>query len=259
MITPAALLNNCTITMRLSHFSFVLLLSFFFAETCASQRFNIGTLLVHPPDYEPQDVIEVTNLYIDLDNNILTVDIDNLATQEIIPYEEYCLSFTSTTGAGFHCFNYFQSNKNKPLHGTLSLSFKNNTTSIDDITFIPEERGNLYVKLVPSLKLGDPKPKLHTNDSNKEKQLIEKQIAEIEKREAEELKEKETLQQLTQNTDNENENENENDNDNDNEFQEIVSPNKLKVHKKTFIERNWMYIIPPSILFIIIGNVALGE
>lgn len=231
-----------------SYLSTILLFTIF-SRFCLSERIELGTLQLHPPSHDPKDFIEVCNLHLNNNNDVLDVHLENLNTQETISYDEYCLSFKPIEGRDFHCFNYFQKSADIPLQGTIYLSFKVNTTLLDYITFTPDTSGKLSVRLIPSMKLGEPKPKFYSNNS-KQKQPVEAQVFEEDREEIELEKEAEKLKDVLQFDAS---------NRKDDKFQEIIPPRYIKADKKTFIERNWKYILLPSIFFIVIGNLALGD
>lgn len=214
-------------------------------------------LLIHPVGVPSASGYLLSNISIDstiiesqlsFNEALLTKDMANSPNG-------WCLSLHSQLGdeltaPGLECFNYFkligQFSSIRDLAGELSLAL-DAEHQIVSANFYPKEKGGLSLSISKSYKLPHPQPRLRLDGKTDATDHVEAP--------QENTKEKKSKPKA-KNLDNDKEDETVLNDDELKDFQEIVKPRGLYSDEKTFIERYWVYIVPPMLVFFVVGNLG---
>ncbi|ODQ48228.1 hypothetical protein PICMEDRAFT_16039 [Pichia membranifaciens NRRL Y-2026] len=214
-------------------------------------------LLIHPVGVSSANGYPLSNLSINsstIDSQLLLNKA--LATKDLTESPNgWCLSLRSQpsdelTASGLECFNYFKPVQSLSTHniaGELGLVL-DVEHKIVSVNFYPKEKGGLSLHISKSYEISDPQPRLRldgktdaTDDVDIPKKSTKKQKnLEPKGKILEENKEDETSLETDELKD----------------FQEIVKPRGLYSDEKTFIEKYWVYIVPPMLVIFVVGNLG---
>lgn len=228
---------------------YVLAIIFLHFVRCASCA-QLYDFLVHPAD------VPSSNGYLLADVSVNSTAIETHRSHNhdfvIISNADsrkgWCFSLhdTSAEGQRLDCFNYFRSASHflfsEELTGELSLTLDTEHL-IQSATFYPRKTPGLFLSVNKIYRLAEPQPRLRL-DGRTDPAGVDVP-----------LKQEKNAKNL-KSEDFQNKDENRKDADDMKEFQEIVKPRGLYSDDKTFIEKYWMYIVPPMLVFFIVGNLG---
>lgn len=215
-------------------------------------------LLIHPVGVPSANGYLLSNISIDstIIESQLSLKEASLIKNIADSPNGWCLSLHSQPGdeltaPGLECFNYFkligQFSSIRDLAGELSLAL-DAKHQIVSANFYPKEKGGLSLSISKSYKLSHPQPRLRLDgktDATDDVDISQKNT-----------KEKERSKPEAKNLNNDKEDETGLNSDKLKDFQEIVKPRGLYSDEKTFIERYWIYIVPPMLVFFVVGNLG---
>lgn len=219
------------------------------------QHYN---LIVHSPKNEALTGHSLADITLNILESKATINpIKNLPDLSSNNNLGWCLSLISndqSNDKNLECFNFI---KKINLSSDLFITVDEDKSNILTADFIPRNGGKMSIKLRQQFKLPDPQPRLKLN-GNSDPLDISKDSKEIENKEKE--KRREIHKKKSQQTNDQDHSSNQLlDEQTMEDFQEIVKPKGIYSGNKTFIETYWMYIIPPLLAFLIIGNAGVGN
>lgn len=203
------------------------------------------------------------NLDSNAESNITSISDVQLFEYPVVDaadHDSWCLSLISESNdLNFECFNFFKllnfiDHENNNIIGELSINLNTEGDTISDVTFYPLHINKFRIKLNKVFKLSEPQLHLSLKpieEENKEA-VVEKPKKKVEskqnKKDKREKMEKPRIIEDSYDYDQEMK-----------EFQEIVKPRGLYSENRTFIERYWVYIVPPAVILFVVGNLVAGN
>lgn len=237
---------------------------FLFAQICLAHINTEYLLSIHHPNIFPNDGIAIAKIYptFDTDSSINSFGVETMLSKTVDDTIDggFCMSLLDerhNTLPQFTCFNFFSSSsfiKGNVVYGELAIGLSESRDSVTSVSFYPTTEHTLSAMVMKHVNILKPLSRLSLNArNNADESLSSEQIA----NNAEPKEEKQVKKEKTVNTQNPKVISDE-EQENFEEFQEIVKPIGLYTKNQTFIEKYWMYIVPPMVIIFIFGNLG-GE
>ncbi|KAG0684503.1 hypothetical protein C6P42_001645 [Pichia californica] len=240
---------------RISHiFTYILLLIYY-----AHADLNNYTLIIHNLSETPLNGYRLAEVTVDSTTRQARIEELNKPDIDQQTYPGWCLSFLSLENSlndDLWCFNYFKSLPD--YSGNLFITVDNDSTHIISSNYIPNKEGTrISLKIENSYSIPNPQPRLRLggpvdptiNPQSSDSEELESK--EKERKREEYKKNKQEQKDAGQEVRNQII-----DDEMMKDFQEVVKPKGIYSDNKTFIEKYWMYIIPPVLAFFILGNLG---
>lgn len=230
-------------------------------SVCFAIEVGTFSLFVHSPVDSLSTLSELATIHINKTQGTITPELKVLQNEKNnLKMDHYCLSLMAESvdsSCNFPCFNYFEVLNENNVYGTIGIEITDTSDEciIEGVTFTPSNFKELEVKIIHSLKLADSKVRLSINENKRENIEFEKRKKEFDQVRREEQKEEnDELERLEKRR-----NVVLDHGSTNNEFQEIILPKGIYADNRTFIERNWVFIIPPTVIVFIMGNLLIGS